>query len=106
MSDGLWLSAASLASKFGFNDGDVPDWLLDVCDERELRYPDDWHNTLRGLVRDYLLPAFPVRPSVYDVSTNHNPIRTDDFTEDDAPHVEVLVPLDVVLERAGAPTTS
>lgn len=98
---GLLLTASSLASKWGFNDGDCPDWILDVCDERGLPYPIDWHNTLRGLVRDYLLPEFPdgERPEVYDIETSHNPIRTDDFTDDDAPDVEVMVPLETVLTR-------
>ncbi len=101
--DHLHLNAESLASKWGFNDGDCPDWILDACDERGLTYPGDWHNTLRGLVRDFLLPAFADgdRPEVYDVETTHNPIRTDDFIDDDAPPVIVSVPLDTVLLRAG-----
>ena len=99
MSDGMVLSAAGLASKWGFNDGDVPDelWgLLDVAD------PDgssdwDWTDILRRMVRERLLPLLP-GVEAYDVETSHNPIRTDHwgdpacYTPRSIPDVSVVVP--------------
>lgn len=75
MSYALRLPSACLLSKHGFNDGDVPDALLDVLDERGLPYPDGWHEALRVLVREHLLPVLDQRVEVVDVETNHNPIR-------------------------------
>lgn len=71
----LYLPADGLLSKWGFGDGDAPDWLLDYCDEHDLAYPDDWRDLLRALVRAYLVPALDQRVEVYDIETIHNPIR-------------------------------
>lgn len=75
MSYALRLPSDGLLYKYGFNDGDVPDELLDVLDERGLPYPKDWHAALRVLVREHLLPALDQRVDAFDIETNHNPIR-------------------------------
>jgi len=77
----LTLFAHSLLSKWGFNDGDEPEHLLDYMDEVEINYnalPIDWHDALRSLVRKHLLPALAAnghQVEVYDIDTIHNPIR-------------------------------
>lgn len=71
----LLLSARCLLSKWGFNDGDVPDAYLDWLDERELPYPEDWHGLLRVLVRTRLMPYVREDVVLTAVSTIHNPIR-------------------------------
>lgn len=74
---GLVLSCASLLSKWGFGDGDVPDWLLDTLDERGIDYPDDWQEVLWTLVNEHLLPALDQRVELVRIETNHNPVRAD-----------------------------
>lgn len=75
----LTLYADSLCSKWGFNDGDEPENLLDYWDEIGVRYTDlDWHTALRTLVRERLVPAMEAAGhvvEVYNIVTNHNPIR-------------------------------
>ncbi len=77
----LTLVAGSLLSKWGFNDGDEPDHLLDYMDEIGVDYnalPVGWHEALRILVRGHLLPALAAtghQVEVYDIETIHNPIR-------------------------------
>ncbi|MGY0388050.1 hypothetical protein ACWZJV_13865 [Nocardioides sp. WG-D5] len=76
----LQLDWESLFSKFGFNDGDVPeefdawraaqgyeaiDWALEG----------DWHTILDETVRAWLLPATDREVVVTATITNHNPIR-------------------------------
>jgi hypothetical protein len=73
----LRLDSESLLSKWGFNDGDEPDPLLDLLDERGLPYPtrDEWTIVLRRLVRKHLIPALDQAVEVVDMETSHNPIR-------------------------------
>jgi hypothetical protein len=74
----LVLDSQSLCSKWGFGDGDDPDWLWDYCQEFGLDlFTVDWHVVLRRLVRAHLLPALAEHHEVevYDIDTNHNPIR-------------------------------
>ncbi len=91
---GLQLSAAGLASKWGFNDGDTPDELWDLLDGVAPRV--GWTDVLRGLVRKHLVPLLPPGVEVYDVETIHNPIRTDywgdPFDNPDTPDIAVTVP--------------
>ena len=117
----LRLFSDGLLSKWGFNDGDEPDWLLDYCDDHGLDYPDAWHAALRTLVHEHLLPALDQRVEVYDIETIHNPIRaayvdgvkvSDDvvYGRQDGPNLSpewVEVPLDKVLAACGIeyPTT-
>ena len=74
---GLWLFSESLLSKWGFNDGDTPDELLDWCDANGHPYPNDWHTVLRTLVRTRLAPVLQQRVELVDIETNHNPIRAE-----------------------------
>lgn len=77
----LHLFATSLASKWGFDDGDlIGDFLYDlqdaglIEDDADLGVVDE-HAVLRRLVRERLLPVIPLAIQVYEVETNHNPIR-------------------------------
>ena len=71
----LRLDAESLLSKWGFNDGDEPDSLLDYWDAHGIAHPDNWHQVLELLVRRHLLPVLDQRVEVGFVETNHNPVR-------------------------------
>jgi hypothetical protein len=77
----LWLGADCLTSKWGFNDGDLPEPFMDYWDEVGVDYvPMDWKATLRKLVRDHLVPALEAAGhelTVSDRSSHHNPIRAD-----------------------------
>ena len=66
------LRAASLASKFGFGDGDILDYF---CEDNNISLDErDPHQILIKLVRLYLLPLIP-HVQVYEIGTMHNPIR-------------------------------
>lgn len=73
----LTLHSDGLLSKWGFNDGDMPDPFWDWLDERDPtgyeRY--EWHPVLRRLVREHLVPKLDQRVEVIDIETNHNPVR-------------------------------
>jgi hypothetical protein len=74
----LRLDAGSLLSKWGFNDGDTPEEFLDWCDEHGHReaYDADWHQVLRALVAERLLPVLGVQVELADIGgTSHNPVR-------------------------------
>lgn len=83
MTSTLTLSAGCLFSKWGFNDGDVPDWLLDWATDHpgegvtEHQLLDVWHDVLRALVRGLLAPYLPDDLVLVDIETIHNPIRAD-----------------------------
>lgn len=71
----LTLYADGVLSKWGFNDGDKPDSLLDYCDARSLDYPDGWRELLHALVQEHLLPALDQQVTITFIVTNHNPVR-------------------------------
>lgn len=76
----LVLRSDCLLSKWGFNDGDEPDYWLDWCDEQGIDYNArgwHWHTTLRRLVRKYLAPKLDQRVELVDIETTHNPIRAE-----------------------------
>lgn len=113
----LWLDSASLFSKWGFNDGDEPEWLWDYCQEQGLDWGAvDWRAILRQLVRAYLLPALAEchRVEVEDIETHHNPIRAstidgqkidENAGQDTAPQLTpdgVSVPTEVVVAEVRA----
>ena len=105
----LVLCSSGLLSKWGFHDGDIVwDWSYDARDETGLPLVIDDHETLRRLVRGYLLPAIEQEISAYDIETIHNPIRSesvnglviDDYADND--HIvltpdQVVIPASVVL---------
>lgn len=72
----LTLFSDELFSKWGFNDGDMPD---DVCDHLDEIYPVwpilDWHKILVRLVKEHLLPILEQHVELVEICTNHNPIR-------------------------------
>jgi hypothetical protein len=71
----LVLTSNDLLSKYGFNDGDTPGIVLDYCDDQDIPYPADWHDVLRELVTEYLVPALDQSVTVVHVTTIHNPVR-------------------------------
>lgn len=79
MTDELALRSMCLFSKYGFNDGDVPDTFLDYCDDHQLEYPatgeSGWHLLLVDLVDQLLVPLLPAPVEAYRIGTIHNPIR-------------------------------
>lgn len=107
----LTLHAEDLASKWGFNDGDIPDHIWDAleleADERLDEIAAHWHDVLRRLVRKHLVPLLPEGVRVYDIETIHNPIRTDHWgkpsdegTFESAPDIEVTVTINDILTAA------
>lgn len=74
----LHLFSAGLLSKFGFNDGDEPDNVADWLEADGIAYMDvAWRPALQLLVREHLLPKLDQVVEVYDIETNHNPIRAE-----------------------------
>lgn len=116
----LCLSVSSLCSKWGFNDGDVPEAFLDYWDEIGVSgddFDDSWHDVLRALVRAYLVPAIEDAGhtvEVYDIETTHNPIRADQIDGEEiddyygtAPfELSVTVPYEDVAAAAGIPVAA
>lgn len=73
----LQLHAQSLASKFGFMDGDIVSLFCEENNiESELKDKDS-HDVLIKLVRKHLLPLVS-HVEVFEISTMHNPIRCED----------------------------
>jgi len=70
----LVLFTDDLLSKWGFNDGDLPDELDDWLKARGERIG-SWHPVLCAVVRECLLPALDQRLEVQEIETIHNPIR-------------------------------
>lgn len=72
----LTLCSQGLLSKWGFNDGDMPEILMDYWDELDIPYP-NWRLALCAIVRRYLLPELAKRHEVEveEIETSHNPIR-------------------------------
>lgn len=114
------LSTDSLFSKWGFNDGDEPDWLLDALEERGIDWSASdtgWHDVLHQLVVEHLVPVLSLPVEVYRIETIHNPVRVDTVAgvelpweviigdqEYDGPPLRpdhVDVPLDVVIRAMG-----
>ena len=66
--DGLTLSASDLWSKWGFNDGDMPDELGGLNYKR-------WDEVLEDLIRAHLVPMLEgVELQIW--GTHHNPFRS------------------------------
>ncbi|MFI0480712.1 hypothetical protein [Actinomadura sp. 9N215] len=109
----LILTSDSLLSKWGFNDGDEPDALLDHLDGlgrtgRDGYLPGDvWHRVLCRLVREHLIPQLVQDVEVDVLVTSHNPIRArtvdgvdvtrPPFPQPDLTPESVSVPIDVVM---------
>jgi hypothetical protein len=81
----LWTSG--LLSKWGFNDGDMPDDVIDAWDEANSGSPwvrVDWHPILCRLVRERVLPALDQFVELVEIGTSHNPIRAQSVDGQDA----------------------
>lgn len=86
----LHLHAQSLASKFGFMDGDIVSFFCGVNNiESELKDKDS-HDVLIKLVRKHLLPLVS-HVEVFEISTMHNPIRCEDEFIDEMRQSDVQV---------------
>lgn len=105
----LHLASSSLLSKYGFDDGAIPDQVLDYLYDHGIADPGDWHSILVTLVRTHLLPELAKhhRVEVEEIGTHHNPIRArsvDDKPVDtdlswmDLTPEYVLVPMSEVAE--------
>ncbi|AYD85436.1 hypothetical protein [Escherichia phage FEC19] len=95
----LHLQARSLASKFGFMDGDIVSLFCEENNiESELKDKDS-HDVLIKLVRKHLLPLVS-HVKVFEILTMHNPIRCEDDFIDEMRHsdVQVEVGLEEVLQ--------
>lgn len=66
-----------LLSKWGFNDGDILDNLVDAyCEERDIDWKVcDCHNIFQKLLTRYVLPKIQPKVEVEFLVTNHNPAR-------------------------------
>jgi hypothetical protein len=74
----LTLWSGDLLSKWGFNDGDKPDNLIDWLEADGIDYVSlRWRPVLQRLVREHLLPRLDQDVVVYDIETSHNPIRAE-----------------------------
>lgn len=106
----LVLYTIGLLSKWGFNDGDMPDEFADWLDDEhpEIGYV-EWRPVLVRLVRAYVLPALAQAVEVEELETNHNPIRATrvdgvDIDRHGEPHMAlepqyVAIPFRVVLQH-------
>lgn len=95
----LHLHAQSLASKFGFMDGDIVSLFCEENNiESELKDKDS-HDVLIKLVRKHLLPLVS-HVKVFEILTMHNPIRCEDDFIDEMRHsdAQVEVGLEEVLQ--------
>jgi hypothetical protein len=72
----LTLASDGLLSKWGFNDGGLPDDLLDWLEAEtgQARW-ESWHAVLRRLVADFLVPALDQGVELAFITTAHNPVR-------------------------------
>lgn len=92
----IHLQARSLASKFGFMDGDIVSLFCEENNiESELKDKDS-HDVLIKLVRKHLLPLVS-HVKVFEILTMHNPIRCEDDFIDELRQSNVQV--EVVLEE-------
>lgn len=95
----IHLQARSLASKFGFMDGDIVSLFCEENNiESELKDKDS-HDVLIKLVRKHLLPLVS-HVKVFEILTMHNPIRCEyDFIDElRQSDVQVEVGLEEVLQ--------
>src|SRR5687768_1774010 len=105
----LHLHSFGLLSKWGFNDGDIPDHVADELDRRGIRIDSfDWTEVLCALVCKYLLPEIRKHHEieVYEILTSHNPIRAKtvdggiaDMFSGDLEPVYVTVPMEDVIKE-------
>ncbi|UPT41786.1 MULTISPECIES: hypothetical protein [Streptomyces] len=72
----LTLFSADLLSKWGFNDGDDPEWWLDWCESQRIDY-NAFDFPWAAIVRQHLIPAIEQDVTVVDIETIHNPIRVE-----------------------------
>lgn len=102
----IMLHSDCLLSKYGFEDGDVLDDLIDGSGVKPEKWEDPngygfYHWVLIKLVKEFLLPALPRTIEIYTMMSIHNPIRAEKPDEcDDIKGVIVEVSYDDVLRIA------
>lgn len=107
----LQLDSRCLLSKWGFDDGDMPEHVINWCSRHGVDLSEvDWQKALRALVRAHLLPEIEKYHTVtlLDIQSCHNPImaRWVDGVQVDVhandwsliTSVSVEVPMDVVAQ--------
>ncbi|MFI9622140.1 hypothetical protein ACIG8S_24840 [[Kitasatospora] papulosa] len=72
----LTLFSRDLLSKWGFNDGNDPEWWLHWCDSQGIDY-NAFDFPWAAVVRKHLVPAIVQTVTVVDIETSHNPIRVE-----------------------------
>lgn len=77
MTETVELCAASLWSKWGFEDGDV---LFNMLCDQEFIDTDD-SEVLALCVEKYLVPLLPTDVKTYRIDTHHNPIRAEGWPD-------------------------
>lgn len=76
MSRVLTLFSTGLLSKWGFSDGDLPDEIWDILDERGHHDAEEhWHDVLTQLVETRLVPTLDQTIELVTLETSHNPVR-------------------------------
>lgn len=84
LSEMLVLETAGLLSKWGFNDGDIPEEVYDLIVDENL----DWRKVawrdelLPLLVEKYVLPLLDQKVETYRIGSPHNPIRAASVQEE------------------------
>ncbi len=103
----LTLESRELCSKWGFNDGDEPDWVADIFYDGKdpTRY---WRRTLARLAETYLIPKILGQVETYFIHTIHNPIRMRSYNGEEVdcfggknefvPNVSVVVSPRIIVE--------
>ncbi|MFE3248421.1 hypothetical protein [Streptomyces sp. NPDC059209] len=70
----MTLFSSDLLSKWGFNDGDIPEPWLHWCETQGVD-PNAFAFPWAALVRKHLVPAIEQDVTVVEILTVHNPIR-------------------------------
>lgn len=71
----LWLPSDDLLSRWGFNDGDLPEGVSNYAEFVGYSFVSAWKDVLCVLVRQHLIPVLEQRVSMVDAQTAHNPAR-------------------------------
>lgn len=82
----LVLNPRGLYSKYGFNDGDMPDHIREWFESQAYDLDSlDWHETLFNLVNEFVLPrvTLPAGTSLWRIHSAHNPARVRDEAGND-----------------------
>lgn len=92
---GYTLRAASLASKWGFGDGDgLEEYMYDLQDAGLIDRVPDRDKFLFAAVQRFLVPELVrhgVRAEIVCIGSNHNPVRADTVNGEEVDHFAAAV---------------